>query len=263
MFFEKEGVSLYYEVQGEGKPMMMIHGACVDAGLYENTARLLAKHYKVIIYDRRGSSRSVAQEGVAYDLDTQVEDARDLLLHLGIEQAILVGTSAGAILAHRFLMLYPDMVERILLYEPAIVTLLEGGDYSKREWVDKMKDMIARNKLNTAVFEFVKSIGELDKRAPEKPQEQSFREMQNLYRFLPMEFETFIEYRPDMEKSREMADKIIVAVGDGSGDAPYAMAAKEFAAELGKKVLYYPGLHNAPYDLPAEFAICVMGTLML
>lgn len=263
MFFEKKDVSLYYEVQGEGTPMLMIHGASVDAGLYENAAKALAKYYKVIIYDRRGSSRSTAAEDASYNLDTQVNDAKDLLEYLGIKKAILVGASAGAILAHRFLMLYPEMVEKILLYEPAILTLLEGTEHSKREWVDKMEDLIARNKINTAMFEFVQSIGELDTRAPEKSPEQSMREMRNLYSFLPKEYETFIEYRPDMEKSKELADKIIVAVGDSSKDAPYATAAKVFASGIGKKALYYPGYHNAPYDLPTEFAICVLGTLML
>ena len=263
MIFEKEGVSLYYEVHGEGQPMLMIHGASVDAGLYENAAKLLAKHYQVIIYDRRGSSRSGAEEGVSYELDVQVEDARELLEHLGIKKAILVGASAGAILAHRFLLLYPDMVEKVLLYEPAILTLLEGTEQSRREWVDKVKDLIARRKLNTAMFEFIQTIGEPDARAPKKSDDQSMREMKNLYNFLPLEYETFIEYRPDMEKSKELSDKIIVAVGDGSGDAPYAAAAKRFAELLDKRVLYYPGLHNAPYELPTEFAICVLGTLMM
>lgn len=265
MFLEKENFKLYYEVLGQGHPMLMIHGASVDAGLYEATATYLAKHYRVIIYDRRGSSRSEVAHGaeVAYDLDTQVEDAKDLLLHLGIEKAILVGASAGAILAHRFLMKYPQMVEKVLLYEPAMLTLLEDTEHSKREWVDKMKDLIARNKLNSAMFQFVQSIGELDSRAPEKSEEQSMREMKNLYNFLPMEYETFIEYRPDMERSKELAAQMIVAVGDGSKDAPYATAAKTFAEGIGKNVLYYPGLHNAPYDLPKEFAICVLGTLLV
>ncbi len=263
MYFEKEGVSLYYEVQGEGQAMLMIHGASLDAGLYEQAAKLLAKHYKVIIYDRRGSSRSKAEEGVPYDLDTQVEDAKELLEHLGIQNVILVGASAGAIISHRFLLRYPDMVERVLLYEPAVVTLLEGTEQSKREWVDHMEDLIARKKLNTAVFEFVQSIGELDSRAPEKGQEQSMREMTNLYNFLQKEYETFIEYRPDLEASRRLKDKIIIAVGDGSGQAPYAVAARTFAAEIGVQEIYYPGLHNLPYDLPKEFAVCVLGTCML
>lgn len=263
MFLEKEDVTIYYEVRGEGKPLLMVHGAAMDGEWYKGAAELLSKYYKVITYDRRGSSRSEAKEGAAFDLDTQVGDIKDLLDALEIEQAIIVGASAGAIASHRFMTLYPDRVVKAILYEPAIVTLLEGTEHSKREWVDKMEDLIARNKINSAMFEFVQSIGELDARAPEKSSEQSMREMRNLYSFLPREYETFVEYRPDPEKSKALADKTIVAVGDSSNDSTYAMAAKALAKLIGKDVLYYPGLHNAPYDLPKEFAICILGTLMM
>lgn len=263
MFLEKENVKIYYEVQGEGAPMLLVHGAAMDGDWYSGTAKVLAKYYKVITYDRRGSSRSEVSEGAAFDLDTQVEDMKDLLDTLGVKSAIIVGASAGAIAAHRFLTLYPERVEKVILYEPAVITMLEETEDSKRAWADKIEDLIARNKINSAMFEFVQAIGELDSRAPEKSTEATMREMRNLYHFLPNEFETFVEYRPDRALSKVVADKTIIAVGDSSGNAPFAMAAKKFAEWLDMQVLYYPGLHNAPYDLPKEFAICVLGTLML
>lgn len=263
MFLEKEDVKIYYEVQGEGAPLVMVHGAAMDADWYKGAADILSKYYQVITYDRRGSSRSEATKEAAFDLDMQVGDLKDLLDALGIEKTIIVGASAGAIATHRFLTLYPERVEKVLLYEPAVVTLLEGTEHSMREWVDEMEDLIARKKINSAMFKFIQSIGELDGRAPEKSEDAAKREMYNLYHFLPNEYETFVEYRPDVEKSKDVADKTIVAVGDGSGDSPYALSAKALAKLIGKDVLYYPGLHNAPYDLPKEFAICVLGTLML
>ena len=57
MYLEKENVSLYYEVHGEGDPLILIHGVIVDADLYRETAKLLSKYYKVILYDRRGSGK--------------------------------------------------------------------------------------------------------------------------------------------------------------------------------------------------------------
>ena len=263
MFLEKEDVTIYYEVRGEGEPLVMVHGAAMDADWYKGAASILSCYYQVITYDRRGSSRSKASKEAAFDLDTQVGDLKDLLDALHLENVTIVGASAGAIASHRFMTLYPERVKKAILYEPAVVTLLEGTEYSKREWVDKMEDLIARKKINYAMFEFVQSIGVLDSRAPEKDPEANMREMNNLYHFLPNEYETFVEYRPDPEKSRELADKTIVAVGDSSGDSTYATAAKYLAQMIGKEVLYYPGLHNAPYDLPKEFAICVLGTMML
>lgn len=263
MFLEKEDVKLYYEVRGNGEPLLLIHGAVVDAWLYENAAGLLEKHYTVITFDRRGSSRSIAQEDTRYDLDAQASDVKDILDALEIEEVTIVGASAGAVLGHYFLMKYPKRVKKLLMYEPPLVTLTRDDEDSKQAWVDMMKDLIARGKYNKAVYEFALSIGSTDERAPKKPEEVAQREMKNFYHFLEKEYVTFIDYCPDIEKSVAYADKIIVAVGEKSSESPYAKAAKKFAALLGKNVLYYPGYHNLPAELPAEFAVCVMGTLLL
>ena len=43
MILEKNGISLYYEVRGEGAPLLLIHGVVVDAWLFERTAKILSK----------------------------------------------------------------------------------------------------------------------------------------------------------------------------------------------------------------------------
>ena len=103
MILEKNGISLYYEVRGEGAPLLLIHGVVVDAWLFERTAKILSKYYKVITYDRRGSSRSIAPEGTDYSADAQMEDVRDLLDALGIEKVSICGVSAGAVVGVHFL----------------------------------------------------------------------------------------------------------------------------------------------------------------
>ncbi len=262
MFFEKEDANIYYTVEGQGEPLVMVHGAAMDAELYAGAAELLAKHYQVIRYDRKGSSRSAGEKDADYTINGQVQDLKALLDELKVEKVILVGASAGASISHRFLMQYPDRVKKALLYEPAFFTLLADVDEEKRKFIERIHDYIARNKLNGAMFEFIQCIGEQDSRAPEKSEEQSVREMNNLYLFLQKEYDDFVEYRPDMDKSRELADKMLIAVGDGSKGAMMATAAKMFAKCIEKEPIYFPGLHNAPCDLPKEFAICVLGTLM-
>lgn len=263
MIFNRGEINIYYEVQGAGQALMMIHGAGADASMYAETAKLLAKPYRVVTYDRRGNSRSKTDNPISYDLDTQVADAKELLKYLGIEKVILVGASAGAVIAHRFLMLYPEMVEKVILYEQASLALLESTDDSRREWIDKMKSLIGRRRFNSAMLEFIQGVGTIDNRAPEKTQEQNLVEMENYIHMLRNEFETFMEYQPDLKKSLELKDKIILAVGDGSRNLPCALATRKFADLLGKKALYYPGYHNLPYDLPTEFAVCVLGTLLI
>lgn len=263
MILNKADVSLYYEVRGEGEPLMLIHGAVVDAWLYENTAKFLEKHFMVITFDRRGSSRSIATEEATYDMDAQILDVKDILDELKIEEIIIVGASAGAIIGHYFLMKYPQRVKKLLMYEPPLLALTMEDENSQKDWIEMMKDLIARGKYNQALYEFAMSIGSTDERAPQKPEEVSIREMQNFYHFLKDEFDVVIDYYPDIEKSIEQTDKIILAVGESSGNAPYPTATKKFSTLLNKKVLYYPGYHNLPSDMPMEFAICVLGTLLL
>ena len=260
MILEKNGVSLYYEVRGEGAPLMLIHGVVVDAWLFERTAKILSKYYKVITFDRRGSSRSIASEDATYDVDAQIEDVKDLLDALKIEKVMICGVSAGAVVGQYFLQNYPERVDKLIMYECPLVSLLDEEDES-HQWVDMMKDLIARRKLNTAALKFMQSIGSTDTRAPEKPEEISLREMGNIHHFLKDEYAVFLDYMPDVEKTKALADKIAVVVGEKSGDGPYPVAAKYFANMIGAKLLYYPGYHNVPSELPKEFAINVHGTL--
>lgn len=102
MYLIKEDVNLFYEVCGEGAALLLIHGVIVDAGLYEQTAEYLSRHYKVITYDRRGNSRSICKAKPEFYLEKQIEDIIDLLNILEIDKVSIVGTSAGAVIGQYF-----------------------------------------------------------------------------------------------------------------------------------------------------------------
>jgi len=263
MILANENVTLYYEIRGKGEPLLLIHGAVVDSWFYENTANLLAKHFTVITYDRRGSSRSKIKGEASYSLDAQSEDIKVILDALDISEITIAGASAGGIIGHYFMLKYPKRVKKLIMYEPPLLALTMEENTSQKEWVDMMKTYIRDGKLNRALNEFIQSIGSTDDRAPQKPMDVEDREMENFYNFLKNEYTIFIDYYPDIEKSKTLTDKFVIAVGEGSGDAPYPTAAKKFANLLDKDVFYYPGYHNLPCDLPKEFAICIIGTLLL
>ncbi|MFI7743951.1 alpha/beta fold hydrolase [Kocuria rhizosphaericola] len=52
------GVGLYYEVHGDGAPVLGIHGSPSSALIWEDAAARLGRHYQCIVYDRRGYFRS-------------------------------------------------------------------------------------------------------------------------------------------------------------------------------------------------------------
>lgn len=261
MELQLEDGTLYYEVRGAGKPILLIHGVVVDAWLYENAADLLAPHAKVITFDRRGSSRSKMQPGAHYDMDAQIGDIKALLDALGIDRVTVCGASAGAVIGQYFMQCYPDRVERLVMYEPPLVSLME--DETMHAAVREVKDLIARRRLNTATLHFLDTIGAPDPRAPEKPPEVALREMENLSHFLKDEYAVFMDYVPDLDFCRAARSHITVALGDRSGDLPYARTARNFASLIDVQPVYFPGGHNLPWELPREFAISLLGTLLL
>lgn len=89
-------IDLYYEDQGAGSPVVLIHGYPLDGHSWEHQARrLLARGHRVITYDRRGFGRS-SKVATGYDYDTFADDLRTLLETLDLRDVVLVGFSMGS-----------------------------------------------------------------------------------------------------------------------------------------------------------------------
>ena len=88
-------IELYYEDQGSGQPVVLIHGYPLNGHSWEKQTReLLAAGYRVIAYDRRGFGQS-SKVGSGYDYDTFAADLNTLLETLDLQDVILVGFSMG------------------------------------------------------------------------------------------------------------------------------------------------------------------------
>ncbi|MFI6291375.1 alpha/beta fold hydrolase [Nonomuraea sp. NPDC050790] len=88
-------IELYYEDQGSGQPVVLIHGYPLDGHSWERQSReLLAAGYRVVTYDRRGFGQS-SKVGAGYDYDTFAADLNTLLETLDLREVILVGFSMG------------------------------------------------------------------------------------------------------------------------------------------------------------------------
>jgi len=88
-------VELYYEDQGSGQPVVLVHGYPLDGHSWElQTRELLAAGYRVITYDRRGFGAS-SKVGSGYDYDTFAKDLDTVLTTLDLRDVVLVGFSMG------------------------------------------------------------------------------------------------------------------------------------------------------------------------
>ena len=88
-------IELYYEDQGAGQPIVLIHGYPLNGHSWERQTReLLAEGYRVITYDRRGFGNS-SKVGSGYDYDTFAADLDTLMETLDLRDVVLVGFSMG------------------------------------------------------------------------------------------------------------------------------------------------------------------------
>ncbi|WP_258803425.1 alpha/beta fold hydrolase [Pseudarthrobacter sp. NS4] len=99
-------IELYYEDNGSGQPVVLIHGYPLDASSWEKqSAALLAAGYRVITYDRRGFGKS-SKTTEGYDYDTFAADLNTVLTTLNLSDVVLVGFSMGTGEVARYLSNY-------------------------------------------------------------------------------------------------------------------------------------------------------------
>jgi pimeloyl-ACP methyl ester carboxylesterase len=109
-------VNIYYEVHGEGFPLVWSHEFAGDYRSWEPQVRFFSRRYRVITYSARGYPPSdVPTNPEAYSQEIAVEDLRKLLEHLGIEQAHIGGLSMGGNVALNFGLKYPHMAKSLIV----------------------------------------------------------------------------------------------------------------------------------------------------
>ncbi|MDQ3799870.1 MAG: alpha/beta hydrolase [Acidobacteriota bacterium] len=117
-FAEVGGGKIYYETAGRGeKTIVFVHGGLVDSRLWDEQFNEFAKKYRVVRYDLRGYGRSQPLPEKAF---SPIEDLSQLLKHLKIEKATIVGLSLGGIISTDFTLEHPEMVERLVLVGAAL-----------------------------------------------------------------------------------------------------------------------------------------------
>lgn len=135
------GVTLVYEVQGNGEPLVLIHGWAVNRRYWDGTAELLARDYRVIRYDRRGYGES----GGTPDPTADPADLEALLDALGHPRAHVLGHSAGAGVALTFAGRYPERVDRLILFGsgrlPGFAPAREGAFFEELAGIARTQGM--------------------------------------------------------------------------------------------------------------------------
>jgi pimeloyl-ACP methyl ester carboxylesterase len=125
-------VELGYEVLGSGEPMLFIHGSHIADALQPLVAEPALERFQRIGYHRRGlggSTRPVEAEPTS--VAVQAEDAIELLDHLGVDRAHVVGHSLGGAIALELAAQHPTRVASLVLLEPVLLMTPAGAAFAR------------------------------------------------------------------------------------------------------------------------------------
>lgn len=111
---EVRGIGVYYEVQGDGDPLVLIGGLGADVNLHNELIAGLAGNRQVTAFDNRGAGRSDKPDE-PYSIPLLALDALALMDALGIAQADLVGISMGGRIALQIVAEHPERVRKLVL----------------------------------------------------------------------------------------------------------------------------------------------------
>jgi pimeloyl-ACP methyl ester carboxylesterase len=133
-----DSLTLEYEESGAGEPVVCIHGAFIADTFRPFLAEFgRAGRYRLISYHRRGYVGSSPAHGGA-SFETEADDCRKLLAHLGVERANVVGHSSGGAIGLRLALDAPEVVHTLTLLEAALV-IGESADQYRQALVDSMR----------------------------------------------------------------------------------------------------------------------------
>ena len=185
--------SLYYEVAGSGKPVLLIHAGVADCSMWDNQMAELSKKYRTIRYDARGYGQTRTET-------TQFsnrQDILDLFKHLGVEKAAVIGISRGGQIAIDFTIEHPECVSALV----AVAAGISGYEYSAND------DPQAKRE-----FELFNRMDELwDKKA--------WQELADLQVWVWADGPSQPEGRADLKVRSYMRDKILFDLTRQDGEA--------------------------------------------
>lgn len=113
-YFETDGIKLYYETYGKGKPLLLIHGNGGSIKDWRYQIPYFSKNYKVIAVDSRAQGKSLDTSNLL-NYEMMADDFDALLTHLKIDSAYVIGWSDGGINGLLLAIRHPEKVKKLAI----------------------------------------------------------------------------------------------------------------------------------------------------
>ncbi|MFV2145473.1 alpha/beta fold hydrolase [Isoptericola sp. G70] len=249
-------VELYYEDQGAGQPVVLIHGYPLNGHSWERQTReLLDQGYRVITYDRRGFGQSTKVHH-GYDYDTFAADLNAVLETLDLRDVVLVGFSMGTGELARYVARYGhERVAKLAFLaslEPFLVQREDNPEGVPQEVFDGIA-AAARGDRYAWYTEFFKNFYNLDETLGSLISPEAVQASWNVavasapvaaYAVVPAWIEDF---RGDVEAVRAAGKPTMILHGTKDNILPIDATARRFRQALPEAT--YVEVQDAPHGL--------------
>ena len=221
-------ITMYYEIHGEGEPVVLIAGLNSDHTLYRAFIPRLAQNYTVVAFDNRGVGQTDKPD-IPYSIEMMADDTAGLLNALGIEQAHILGTSMGGRIAAALALQHPRLVKSLIL----VSTILKSLKGARITWSRLRVDLMLRLPMVRGPHPYYAVARQ--------------REASRAY--------------DCMDRLSEIHVPTLILHGKEDKTAPYRLAEEMHAGIKDSKMLTFPGGHLFFLFRPAQFIEAVSSFL--
>lgn len=269
--------TLFCRREGSGPTLLLIHGVACDSEFFRQASAILAEHFTVISYDRRGYSRSIPAEGETdFSVWAHADDAAEIIRaelkrvkeekkcpgetdyqsrekkHEG-GRAFVAGCSAGGAVTAALATKYPELVCQVFLHEPLMRGSGELAVEQDAFW-EKLRKSAKKHRIITCMMHFINAMGGMNRDKESQSMEQQSRNLKNLELFLEKEMDSFSSLKLD---DFSISVPVTVACGSDDKTGMFHRAACQAAGAKNWNYMIVPGYHNFASDEPEAFARCI------
>ncbi|MBL8093846.1 MAG: alpha/beta hydrolase [Anaerolineales bacterium] len=266
------GDDLFYEVRGQGTPLLMIAPGGGDGWQYAQVAERLADTFRVITFDRRANGRSTLNPPQNFSIRQQSEDALAVLRAVGEETAFVFGNSSGAVIALDLATAHPECVRAVVAHEGPMARLHPRSARWQRFFAEvyltsftfgpawaALQFMLGAQLPVQPMIKASRGVT-AHRKASADPYLSSQTATEVLIR---LELLPVTSYLPDVAALRRSGVRVCLGVSEWgvSKRAWYVEVARQLLEQLGCALVTFPDHHGAFLDRPAEFADALRATL--
>ena len=113
-YADVNGINLYYETHGAGRPIVLLHGGLGSGEMFPSLVSALAANHQVVVPDLQGHGRT-ADIDRPIDVQLMADDIAALITHLGLEKPDVVGYSLGGGVAFFTAVRHPELVGKLVM----------------------------------------------------------------------------------------------------------------------------------------------------